>query len=371
MTGQPQTIPEAPKFSAKDVGKTCLVTGGAGYVGSAIVRRLVESGCTVRSFDVVDHEHKFAGDGSVETIVGDLRNYDSVRQALEGVDSIFHTAAIIKILEIARPATRRFVWEVNCVGTDNVVRAAQDAGVKALVQTSSFSVVLDRVLNDKDETTPYATRTKDLYTVTKIESEKRVLGADTEGALRTCALRPGGVWGTDAGSMMIKSFLQQFAAGKFTVLIGNGKATMDNTHVENLVDAHLLAAKNLRSKACVAGGQAYFITDDEAINGLEWFRPLVEGCGKRWPRLRLPAKMMMAVGRSMEIMHYFGGPEPLLTHRGVRNLTESCKFRIDKARRDLGYEPRFNRDRGMPILLPKAREFVASLQGHSLKRETA
>lgn len=355
------TIPAAPKFSATQVGKTCMVTGGAGYVGSAIVRRLVQAGCSVRSLDVVEHKH----DGDVQTIVGDLRDYDSVRAACEGVDTVFHTAALIKILEIARPATRRMVHEVNCVGTANVVRAAQETGVTALVQTSSFSVVLDRVLNDKDESLPYATRTKDLYTVTKIESEKTVLGADTPGALRTCALRPGGVWGTDTGSMMIKSFLQQFATGKFTALIGNGKATMDNTHVENLVDAQLLAAKSLHSKDCTAGGQPYFITDDEAINALEWFRPLVEGCGKRFPRLRIPGKLMLLVGRSLEIVHFLGGPEPTLTHRGVRNLTESSKFRIDKARRELGYAPRYTRENGMPILLPRAKEFVATLRQHT------
>jgi len=85
-----------------------------------------------------------------------------------------------------------------------------------------------------------------------------VLAADTPDGLRTCALRPGGVWGNDTGSMMIKSFLTQFATGKFTALIGNGKATMDNTHVDNLVDAQLLAAKNLRSKKPYRGRPGLF-----------------------------------------------------------------------------------------------------------------
>lgn len=352
------TIPPAPAFEPERVGKHCLVTGGAGYVGSSIIRRLVAAGCTVRSFDVLDHELG----ASVETVTGDLRDYDAVRAACAGIDTVFHVAAIIDITEIARPSRKQFVHAVNCVGTDNLLRACVDAGVAALVQTSSFSVVLDRDVVDADETAPYATKTKDLYTLTKIEAEKSVLSADTAGGLRTCALRPGGVWGPSADCIMISSFLGQFASGKFRFTIGNGTSVMDNTHVENLVDAQLLAAASLHESPDVSGGQAYFINDDEEINPLEWFRPLVEGLGGTFPRFGLPAVMMQNMGRLMELIHVLGGPEPVLTRRGVRNLTESSRLCIDKARRDLGYTPRYNRDNGLPELLPNARSYVAKLQ---------
>lgn len=72
--------------------------------------------------------------------------------------------------------------------------------------------------------------------------------------------------------------------------------------------------------------------------------------------------MMKMVGRGMELAHFLGGPEPTLTHRGIRNLTESSSFRIDKARRDLGYQPRFTRENGIPLLLPNARRFVDDLR---------
>ena len=150
---------------------------------------------------------------------------------------------------------------------------------------------------------------------------------------------------------------------RFKALIGNGRATMDNTHVDNLIDAHFLAAKALREKPEVVGGQAYFINDDEQVNGLVWFKPLVEALGEKFPRLTLPAPMMKMIGRGMELAHFFGGPEPTLTHRGIRNLTESSSFRIDKARRDLGYTPRFTRDNGFALLLPNARRFVDDLRG--------
>lgn len=355
-----QDIAPTPKFEPAELGELCLVTGGGGYVGSALVRRLRENGCRVRSLDIVPHDFD---DPGVETMVADLRHYADVRRACEGVDTVFHTAAIINLLSLYRPAQKRMVYEVNCVGTRNLVKAAEAAGVAALVQTSTFSVVLDRVLDNQDESVPYATRTRDLYSMTKIEAERTVLAADQNDGLRTCALRPGGVWGSDCNSIMIRSFLEELAAGRFKALIGNGRATMDNTHVDNLIDAHFLAAKALREKPEVVGGQAYFINDDEQVNGLVWFKPLVEALGEKFPRLTLPAPMMKMIGRGMELAHFFGGPEPTLTHRGIRNLTESSSFRIDKARRDLGYTPRFTRDNGFALLLPNARRFVDDLRG--------
>ncbi|MGB1580367.1 MAG: NAD-dependent epimerase/dehydratase family protein [Nevskiales bacterium] len=357
------TIPAAPKFTSKDLGEHCLVTGGAGYLGKRIIRRLLEAGCRVRSFDVIEHQH----DGDVECVVGDLRDYKDISKACEGIDTVFHAAAIIKILEVARPAIRRFVYDVNVQGTRNMVRAAESAGVKALVQTSTFAVVMDRELDGKDETLPYATQSKDLYCLTKIEAEKAVLAGDKPGGLRTCSLRPGGLWGSDTNCIMIKSILDQLAKDNFKVLIGNGKATMDNTHVENLVDAELLAAKALNHSPEQVGGQAYFIVDDEQLNALEWFRPLVEGLDMKFPTFRLPGPMMKAIARSMEWAHYFGAPEPILTVRGIRNMTETSSFRIDKARKHFGYEPRYKLANGIPELLPDARAYVEEQRNNAAK----
>lgn len=356
------TTQAAPQFTPKDVGQYCLVTGGAGYLGRRIVRRLVEAGCTVRSLDVIEHNHDDIEGAQVECLTGDLRNYKDIAKACEGIDSLFHAAAIIKILEVARPSLRRFVYDVNVHGTRNVVRAAEAAGVKALVQTSTFAVVMDRELIDKDETLPYATNSKDLYCLTKIEAEKAVLGGDKPGGLRTCSLRPGGLWGSDTNCIMIKSFLDQIAKNNFKALIGNGKATMDNTHVENLVDAQMLAAKALLHNPEVAGGQAYFILDGEPENALEWFRPLAEGLGEKFPTFRIPGPLMKEVAWLMEVAHFMGAAEPVVTRRAIRNMTESTSFRISKAGRDLGYDPRYKRENGIPELLPIAREYVDAIR---------
>jgi len=352
-------VDPAPKISPELVGKTVLVTGGAGYVGSTLIERLLSAGVNVRSFDVRDHHITCDFDGEFETVVGDLRDYDTVVKAMDGIDTVFHTAALISTLELYRKKKRDLIWSINVGGTQNVVRAAQGAGVKALVHVSSFIVVLNQHgLDDQDESLPYAEENKDLYTLTKIASEKVVLEGDASDGLRTCAVRPGGIWGPNPHCIMINGILQEIAKKNFKVLIGNPSVTMDNTHVENLVDSMVLGAINLRSDKPSAGGEAFFITDEEPLNPLEWFRPLVEGLGDKFPSVHIPGPVMRGVGRGLEVIHYLGGPEPTLTRRAMRNLTESSSFRVDKARKMIGYEPRYHRANGIPELLPAARDYL-------------
>jgi 3beta-hydroxy-delta5-steroid dehydrogenase/steroid delta-isomerase len=294
----------------------------------------------------------------VEFLQGDINNAADLSRACAGIDTVFHTAALIKLLSVARPSIRKQVFTVNVGGTEKLLAAAKHADVTAFVHTSTGNVAMDRELLEKDETTPYATRTHDLYSRSKIAAEKLALSANEPSGMRSCAVRSGGVWGADIGSIMIHSFLEQLAAGRFTAIMGAADVTMDNSHIENLVDGQLLAAKGLRQSPERVGGQAYFIMDGERINPMQWFQPLAEGLGYPYPTRRLPSTLMKAVAWSMELAHYFGAPEPLLTVRAVRNLVASSAFKIDKARHELGYQPRYQRDSGIAELLPAARRFV-------------
>ena len=358
--GAKTSVPPAPVLSAKEIGPVCLVTGGAGYLGSKIVQRLVAAGCEVRSLDVAAQ----AARPGVLAIKADLQDAAALQKACVGVDTVFHTAALISILSTYRKAVKERVFGVNVQGTRHLLAAAAQAGVQAFVHTSSFNVALHpNPSGDKqDERSPYATGKKDLYTMSKIAAEKAVLAANSAAGMRTCALRPGGIWGGDVDVIMIKSFLTQLAAGKFTVLVGAAQGKIDNTHVENLVDAQLLAARALRDKSHAASGQAYNITDDETINGMEWFRPLAEGLGYAFPSKYLANGLMIPVAALMEFLHYLGAPEPLLTTRGLRNLSDQSCLSIAKAQRDLGYRVRYQRSNGMPQLLVAARPFVNALQ---------
>jgi 3beta-hydroxy-delta5-steroid dehydrogenase/steroid delta-isomerase len=125
------SIPAAPILRPEEIGR-CLVTGGAGYLGSALVRRLRATGCQVRSLDVLPHKHE----PGVEIVAGDLRNFADVKSACEGIDTVFHTAALMTILSLYRRHERDLVWGVNVTGTENIVRAAQEGGAKTFVHTS-------------------------------------------------------------------------------------------------------------------------------------------------------------------------------------------------------------------------------------------
>lgn len=337
----------------KGVGPTCLVTGGNGYVGKHLVRRLLELGCEVRAFDLAP----FRGDSRVTSIVGDIRRPSDLHPACRGVDTVFHTAAIINTLTLARPSVRRHVYGVNVVGTECVIRACRAAGVKKLVFTSSITVAVDGPIREGNESAPYvgAHGLPDLYSQTKSLAEKRVLQADDPSGLRTAAIRPGGVWGPGEGAIVVQDFLEHLASGRFKVMIGNGRSVTDNVHVDSVVDAHFLVAQKLTDEPDRVAGQAYFVSDDEPTNPVAWYRPIVEGLGYTWPRLHLPHSVAYAFAYLGELAHYLGGPAPMLTRRGVLAVTRDASFRIDKARDHLGYAPRTSAARGLPLLLDELR----------------
>ena len=328
-----------PEVSRAAVGPVCVVTGAGGYLGRWLVEALVDLGCTVRALD-----RALADVPGAEWVRCDIRDETALGEAFEGADVAFHLAAVIELRGLATRAVRDHVWGVNVGGTDAVLKACGDEGVRKLVYVSSNNVCVDGERIEQDETAPYAARTWDLYTVTKIEAEKRVLAANRLG-LRTCALRPGGIWGPGDGGYMLRDFLGRLARGQFVAVIGESSAVGDNTHVFNLVRALLQASAALERPEM--GGRAWFVTDDERINPIEWFQPVVAHLGLPWPSRRVPGRVAWAVAALAEWFHRLGGPMPALTRGGVLKVASSTSFRIDAARRDLGYEPIVKRDDGL------------------------
>ncbi len=334
-----------------DLGRV-LVTGGSGFVGANLVAELLARGHEVRSFDrapspLPDHP-------ALHVIEGDICDKDTVATAVDGIDTVIHTAAIIDLMG-GRSVTdeyRQRSFAVNVGGTENLVVAAQSAGVKRFVYTASNSVVMGgKRISGGDETLPYTERFNDLYTETKVAAERFVLSQNGFRGMLTCSIRPSGIWGRGDQTMFRKLF-DSVLAGHVKVLVGSKHAKLDNSYVHNLIHGFILAGEHLVPGG-TAPGQAYFINDGEPINMFEFSRPVVEACGQRWPRLRVSGAFVRWVMTIWQWLHFrVGLPKPLFEPLAVERLYLDNYFSIAKAERDLGYRPLFTTEQAMHECLP-------------------
>ena len=342
-----------------------LVTGGSGFVGANLVTELLDRGHEVRSFDRAPSP--LPAHPRLQTVEGDICDPDTVAAAVAGIDTVFHTAAIIDLMGGASVTEeyRQRSFSVNVTGTENLVRAGQAAGVKRFVYTASNSVVMGGLkISGGDETLPYTERFNDLYTETKVVAEKFVLSQNGVSGLLTCSIRPSGIWGRGDQTMFRKVF-ESVLAGHVKVLVGGKNVKLDNSYVHNLIHGFILAAQHLVPGG-TAPGQAYFINDGEPINMFEFSRPVVEACGERYPKIRVPGRLVWFVMTVWQRLHFrFGIPKPMIEPLGVERLYLDNYFSIAKAQRDLGYRPLFTTEQAMAECLPYYVDLF-----HKMKSET-
>lgn len=343
------TSDKADASPTADLGRV-LVTGGSGFVGANLVTTLLDRGAHVRSFDRAPSP--LPAHDRLEVVVGDITDADQVAAAVAGIDTVFHTAAIIDLMGGTSATQRERSFAVNVTGTENLVRAAQAAGVQRFVYTASNSVVMGgQRISGGDETLPYTERFNDLYTETKVVAERFVLAENGVSGMLTCSIRPSGIWGRGDQTMFRKVF-ESVLAGHVKVLVGNKSVKLDNSYVHNLIHGFILAAEHLVPGG-TAPGQAYFINDGEPINMFEFARPVVEACGQPWPRLRVPGRLVWAAMTVWQFLHFrFGLPKPLLEPLAVERLYLDNYFSIAKAQRDLGYRPLYTTEQAMQQCLP-------------------
>jgi 3beta-hydroxy-Delta5-steroid dehydrogenase / steroid Delta-isomerase len=347
-----------------DLGRV-LVTGGSGFVGANLVAELLERGHEVRSFDRAPSplpEHP-----RLQVLEGDICDKETVAAAVDGIDTVFHTAAIIDLMggASATDEYRQRSFAVNVGGTENLVLAAQDAGVKRFVYTASNSVVMGgKRISGGDETLPYTERFNDLYTETKVAAERFVLSQNDVRGMLTCSIRPSGIWGRGDQTMFRKLF-ESVLAGHVKVLVGSKHARLDNSYVHNLIHGFILAARHLVPGG-TAPGQAYFINDGEPINMFEFSRPVVEACGQRWPRFRISGAFVRLIMTIWQWLHFrAGAPKPPFEPLAVERLYLDNYFSIAKAQRDLGYEPLFTTQEAMRECMPYYVELFEQMKTQS------
>ncbi len=223
---------------------TVLVTGGAGFIGSNLVRRLQAEGREVRVQDNFSTGDRANLEGlGVELVEGDLRSYERVATAARGVDVIFHQGALPSVpRSIQDPLTTS---AVNVEGTLNVLLAARDHGVRRVVFASSSSVYGDAPGMPRRETG--TARPLAPYAVSKLAAEQYCLVAQKVYDLEVVALRYFNVFGDHQDpysgyAAVIPKFIRLMRAGERPTIYGDGSAARDFTYVSNVVDANIAAA---------------------------------------------------------------------------------------------------------------------------------
>ena len=338
-------------------GLRCLVTGSAGFVGSNLVRALLARGCKVHGFDKAPAPFD---DPNLRWFRGDIRGDEALREACEGVDTIFHTAAMIETLTYAPKAFGDLVRSVNIEGTRTVLRVAKEAGVRRLVHTSSIITASGEENCGVSEATPYSTAS-DLYSTTKVASEQLVLAANGDGGLLTSALRPGGIYGPGERNNLIGPLIKSLKQGAPLVFFGDTSTRLDYTYIDNLVDAQIRAAERLVEGSPVCG-QAYFVTDGDPINTGAFSRTLVDEMELDARAIRIPAPVARALATAGErVFQVFGKPKPPVSMVEVRLCVKNSYFSIEKARRDLEYQPIVDTREGLKRTAKDAREYYDSL----------
>lgn len=325
-------------------GLRVLVTGGAGFLGRAILRELAEAPpAEVRVFDLVevdpqDEAHERL---RVTSKIGDVRDFAAVLEASQGIDVVVHAASQIDWAH----ATPEQLAEANVGGTENVLRACREAGVRALVYTSSMDAICGTApIVEADETAPYPRRFANEYARTKALAEQAVVRANTPD-LRTCVLRPCGMFG-EGDPYHVANVLRVVKAGSLPFRIGNGRAAFQHVYVGNVAHAHVLAMRALLEPQSQPGGEVYFVTDDSpAVNFFDFMEPILNQLGHTLPpkSRSIPYPVMFSIGALLEGIAFACRPifrfVPTLTRSSVRFIGHDHTFKGDKARRDFGYEP--------------------------------
>jgi UDP-glucose 4-epimerase len=302
----------------------CLVTGGAGFIGSHLVEALVARGHRVRvldNFSTGSPANLAPVRDDVEVIDGDVVDPAAVAEAIRGVEVVYHQAALASVpRSVADP---RATHEACVDGTLNVLLAARDAGVRRLIYAASSSAYGNSVRLPKRETDPTLPRSP--YAVAKLAGEHYCAAFSEVYGLETVRLRYFNVYGprqppSSPYAAVIPRFLRAMLAGQRPHIHGDGGQSRDFTFVTDVVQANLLAAD-----AHGVSGRVYNIA-----------------CGCQTSLLELVVSINDLLGSAIQPIHE--APRPGDVRHSLADITRAAV--------DLGYQPSFDVAQGLRRCLP-------------------
>lgn len=326
------------QFPSLHTPRLALVTGGSGFVGGHLIRRLLSDGWRVRALGRTDEARAEVQALGAEPVEGDLLDCAALAGAMEGVEVVFHVAAHFKLW-----GPMSLFRRINVEGTRNVVEAAERGGVRRVVYVSAAAVVMGRPEPMRGVTEGMAVRKMPFapYATSKAEAEEVLLAANGRRAgFSTVAIRPPFIWGPDMPAL--DHMVETVRAGQFQWVAG-GKQALSTCHVDNLCQAMILAADR------GSGGEAFFVSDGEDTT-LKSFLTRLLGSRGVTPKDRavpfgIAWTMAGVMGAVWWIFRRKG--EPPVTRQMLRLIGKDFTIDVSRARDQLGYAPVISTADGM------------------------
>lgn len=322
----PDVKPGAERAVTDGSANRIVVTGASGFIGKNLLSALAKRGYKLRILARDGRDEEFFRSLKAEIYAGDLRDPEVCGWLMDGASGLINLASIVR--KAGLPDSE--FWEVHVHAVKRLMESSVKNGVRRVVHVSTTGVLGDIKNPPADEDSPCAA--SDIYQVTKAEGEKAALSYNSKDSLDVTVVRPAMVYGP--GDMRMLKLFRFIANGSFR-MIGDGKTFAHPVYVDDLVDGIILAYE---SKA--APGRVYIIGGAKYVTLSEWVDVIAKEAGvtlsrasvPRWP-VMMAAIMCETVCRPFKI-------EPPIFRRRVDFFVKNRAFSIERAKAELGYEPK-------------------------------
>lgn len=309
------------------------VTGSNGFIGGNLCRYLADSGISVKALVRSREKAALVEMKNVEPVIVDIVDPDSLKEAFSGVEVVFHLAALFNHPECSLEDYK----QVNVTGTQNVLNAALNQGVRRVVHCSTVGVASSGGALPFSETTPYSYPEWDKYESTKCEAEKNALQFGKSNSLEVCVIRPAQVYGP--GDRSKAKFYRMVKKG---VIVNPGKTKKHPVYIDDLCNAFLLASKaeGVNGEVFIAGGSQSILLSD-------LIQTVARELNVPSPRFFIPAMPMTVLCTVVEAVCNMLRIKPVLFRRSMDFFIKSVEFDVSKARDMLNFQSQTSIEEGV------------------------
>lgn len=304
-----------------------LITGAAGFTGISLAQSLSAAGHRVRGLIRNRDQAGALERARVTTVEGDIRDPAVIRQATEGIDTVYHLAAVFRRAGVPASEYR----EVHVDATRQLVELSAAAGVHRLVHCSTVGVH-GSVSEEAPATEDAPFHPGDIYQQTKLEGELVALQTADRVGVPLTVVRPGPIYGP--GDRRLYKLIGGVARKRFR-LLGDGSPRFQMVYIDDLIEGFRLAAA-----APIAAGRTYILAGNEALTLKELVQEIASVAHVASPRFQLPVWPFWLAGAVCEAVCVPLGIEPPIFRRRVKFFTSNRWFDISRARTELGFAPK-------------------------------